>query len=351
MTKKRIGAVLRFGSLIGFGVVIAFLLFELGARTLFSASLPIYTSSDDSGRIMRRNISVVRHNDESGLDVRIDTNAWGLRDGDWDVSGRGPRILVIGDSYVEAAQVQKEDRFTELVQRQLRELGIDATVGNCGVSGAGPAIYLQLLTYCAEKFEPDINVVAFYSSNDFADSSALWNPGSISNYTIVDGSVVRYSTVAPRVQRLKWAIRGTLKKSATLVMLHEAYKRITASPTQTNVSSEQCPTYTDPNNRKMVDALRITEYLISEISAASSQPLIVMDIPNSSAVENEMVCNWLFPEQWLASLGSMHQYEFVPVLRSLRDEPEKTHWGHLNHKGHEVLGSLLTEKITQILTR
>src|SRR5687768_12971582 len=89
------------------------------------------------------------YGDEGGGHVRI--NSAGFRDEEWAIAkpANTVRIALLGDSFVEAPQVAENERFGELLQRQLtadRVLGDRAVqVLNFGVSGYGTAE--ELLTF------------------------------------------------------------------------------------------------------------------------------------------------------------------------------------------------------------
>jgi len=79
---------------------------------------------------------------------------------------RKRRIAIIGDSYVEALQVNVEDSLAG----QLRQmLSPDVEVYAFGISGAPLSQYLQMARYARDHFDPDILVVNVVH-NDFDES-------------------------------------------------------------------------------------------------------------------------------------------------------------------------------------
>lgn len=79
------------------------------------------------------------------------------------------RILSLGDSYTIGYEVEVEQTFSSVLERELRSAGVDAVVMNAGVSGystAEAALYLEreLLSY-----DPDLVVLSFYG-NDLVDN-------------------------------------------------------------------------------------------------------------------------------------------------------------------------------------
>jgi hypothetical protein len=101
------------------------------------------------------------------------TNNVGLRMKDDVIAGARDerRILLLGDSFVEAEEVPDEQRFYALVQHDLDQRhdgGRRWRVLNAGIQNGAPSQYiLQLRRYLAE-FHPDV-VLAFIAPNDGAD--------------------------------------------------------------------------------------------------------------------------------------------------------------------------------------
>nr|CAX68959.1 Lipolytic enzyme, G-D-S-L family [uncultured bacterium] len=84
------------------------------------------------------------------------------------------RILIIGDSFVEAAQVSLEQKFHVLLEKKL-----NATVSNqkyetiaLGLSGYGTTNELALYEELGRKFKPDLTIIVFVH-NDFMNNSPV----------------------------------------------------------------------------------------------------------------------------------------------------------------------------------
>ncbi len=103
------------------------------------------------------------------LRYRANSEGWNsLREYSTEKSG-ATRIAVIGDSYVEAIQVNVEEAFPELIERELSREGYDVEVYRFGISGAPLSQYLHMMRYVYEKFDPDVAIVTLIH-NDFDDS-------------------------------------------------------------------------------------------------------------------------------------------------------------------------------------
>lgn len=98
------------------------------------------------------------------------------------------RILVFGDSYVEALQVSLADAFPALLERALNAHAHSPRfeVIALGQSGFGTADeYMRYLNF-GTKYAPDLVILAFTTINDFHDNSRFLNRDNVSFYFTFD---------------------------------------------------------------------------------------------------------------------------------------------------------------------
>jgi hypothetical protein len=104
-------------------------------------------------------------------------NAQGFRDRERRVEKPpgGWRILVLGDSFVEAMQVPLDDAFPAVLEDRLRRRpgGAAIEVPAMGQSGFGTASELMRYLDFGSAYEPDVVLLAFYAGNDVRDNSRL----------------------------------------------------------------------------------------------------------------------------------------------------------------------------------
>ncbi|MBP1763007.1 MAG: hypothetical protein H6Q65_65 [Firmicutes bacterium] len=81
------------------------------------------------------------------------------------------RILVLGDSYTEAIQVNNQDTFCSQLEQSLHRKGVGNEVINAGRSGASPAYYIHLADYYTRTFEADFVVIQL-NEKDFIEDMA-----------------------------------------------------------------------------------------------------------------------------------------------------------------------------------
>ncbi len=111
---------------------------------------------------------------EGKAHIRINRDGFRDKDRPAEKPPQTVRIAVLGDSYVEAAQVPVERRFTELLEIELKSRnafdGANVEVMNFGVSGYGTAQELQTLRHCVWRYHPDIVLLAFLAGNDIRNN-------------------------------------------------------------------------------------------------------------------------------------------------------------------------------------
>jgi hypothetical protein len=82
------------------------------------------------------------------------------------------RIAIVGDSYIEALQVERESMITSILENILSSKSSSHSyeVIPFGMSGADAAVALQVLRHKVMKFSPDLVIYAFLDGNDLRDS-------------------------------------------------------------------------------------------------------------------------------------------------------------------------------------
>lgn len=128
----------------------------------------------------------LRHTNNADFWIREKANSLGFLDREPKVPKPAGtfRILFLGDSFVEAAQVPIARKFHVLLEQRLRQAfpgrAIDTVA--MGYSGTGQASQIPFYETFAKALQPDL-VVALFVSNDFANNSPVlesvrngWHP-------------------------------------------------------------------------------------------------------------------------------------------------------------------------------
>lgn len=154
------------------GVVAALLVLETAVRALVPVSdffwewdplLGTKLTANKRGRWVVRGL----------LDTQVVTNSHGFRDREraYEKPPQRQRVVLLGDSFLEALQVPFEHSLPYLLEEALRQRGFDVEVLNLGISGYGTAREYLLLREKGLRYQPDL-VVLFFTGNDVSDNSA-----------------------------------------------------------------------------------------------------------------------------------------------------------------------------------
>jgi hypothetical protein len=156
--------------LLGIGtLVLALAAAESGVR-LF-APQPIGLSHQDRYGLALHYPSITRFLPQFGH--RVSFNSAGMRDREHALEKQAGtfRILLLGDSFMEALQVPADSMLATLMERDLtRATGRPVEVINGGVSGWGTGDELRYLTRYGLAYHPDLVVVAMTLHNDISDN-------------------------------------------------------------------------------------------------------------------------------------------------------------------------------------
>lgn len=143
------------------GVVGALLLAEVASRVVPGAPPPVVLVRDpETGfRGFAGNTGVWTL--ENRAHFRY--NSMGFRDKEWAASRSKPiRVAVLGDSFVEALQVESNERFTDILEARHK----DYEVLNCGISGYGQVEEMLAFRNVISRLKPDFVILAFFPGND-----------------------------------------------------------------------------------------------------------------------------------------------------------------------------------------
>lgn len=98
-------------------------------------------------------------------------NNLGFHDRDRDTRSEKMRLTVIGDSFVEGAQVPRNAVFSQAAETQLAAAGIEAEVVNAGTSGSNtPYQYVLWKDYLNPRIETDVLILCLYLGDDLAQN-------------------------------------------------------------------------------------------------------------------------------------------------------------------------------------
>jgi len=157
------------------------------------------------------------------IEARFNINRQGWNSpSDYSVSredGRN-RIIIIGDSYVEALQVDVTSSVAELLQQELSDQ--NAQVFRVAISGAPLSHYVYMLQEEAVQYKPDVVIINLVH-NDFDESFGLTEgtyTESFATYRVTDDKLLELVDPKPFQRDFAWY----LKRSATFRYLYVRMK-------------------------------------------------------------------------------------------------------------------------------
>jgi hypothetical protein len=117
------------------------------------------------------------YDDRGEFSVRTRMSSHGLRDVEHEFA-KPPgtfRILLLGDSYMEGLQVELEQTFARVLERELLTRGRRVEVINASASEWGTDNELVYLREEGFRYEPDLVLLAFTNANDVRSNSPTLN--------------------------------------------------------------------------------------------------------------------------------------------------------------------------------
>jgi hypothetical protein len=263
------------------------------------------------------------------------------------------RIAIIGDSYVEAFQVDVDKNFAALLRGQL---GGEHEVYSFGGSGYPLSQYLHVSRYVDRHFAPDI-LIFIIVHNDFKESVLELNPTDYHLLTVtVTDTIVTENTPRPNysLRQYNWKRQVLYHSRLVRYMLLNLRLRKTFLPWRGN------PLYNaniDANavreKREIIE--RAAEYTIGRIRSenAGKRVIFVMDAPRHDIYSDRIEqSNVLFLYSMMRNLCENAGAEFLDLTDPMKRDYQLNHTkfesdtdAHWNEYGHRFVAA----QVRQIL--
>jgi len=171
--------VLAGSMLAGFGIVLALLALEAGVRMLHLVPSRFWQPDEVLGTKLIPGARGWWTQEELEFRVPVQINADGRRDLERPLQ-KPPgtfRVLLLGDSFVEAMHVPLEQTFARHLEAALAGVrGAPVEVTSMGVSGYGTASEYLWYRAHGRAYQPDLVILAFYPGNDVRNNSPTLEP-------------------------------------------------------------------------------------------------------------------------------------------------------------------------------
>jgi lysophospholipase L1-like esterase len=303
-------------------------------------------------------------------------NRFGWRDKDWSLQKPSgvSRVAVLGDSFVEAFQVESERTFLSLTEKALLEQkDIRAELMNFGRSGFTQTEELIVLEREVIRFRPDAVVVFFFPGNDIADVSPETASNSLRPFYCRsdDGSLVlntRFTESAG--YRIRRGLDGIKRHSAMLSLLGERSNAVSRKGEDLTLSQQLRQGYlslcTNTPDAVFLRSYEMNERLLRAMAVFASSaklPMLLVTLDNPAyrpeieaqfreadpsfdpgCFENDM--------RLLAQSINIYHLGLQTVFRrAYQTDGKSLHWngGHWNYAGHRIVAEALAQELAEVL--
>jgi hypothetical protein len=375
-----------------FGLLAAFLLLECVLR-LAGLSYPSFATPDVSrGHALRAGMRAWQTAEGEAL---VEINSQGLRDREHQIPkpDNNYRIALLGDSYAEAQQVALEKTFWWLLQTGLTSCaglaGKTPEIINFGVSGYGGAQQLLTLREQVWRYQPDMVLLAFTSSNDVSDNLRELKQDPNVPYFTLEGNELKLDNSfhdSPGYQFRSSSLGKLLQWSVQHSRVLQLLNRLRYQQRQDDlleqrrntlgVSGDTVRIYQAPSNETWNRAWDITEAVLAQIARESQQAgaaFVLATLSNPKQVhplrqvrdnfaKQLGVPDLFYPEQRLSALGTRAGFPVIALAPGLQviAEARNTNFhyfnersfdGHWNEAGHAAAAEILSPALCGILSR
>jgi len=309
--------------------------------------------------------------------ARVDINSLGLREREFGYErlGNARRVLVLGDSFVEGAQVSVESLVTRQLEYLLAQAGGESyQVINGGVGAWGTAQeYLQLKTE-GPLYHPDVVVVVFYTGNDVSNNGVRIkrNTGTLRKPYFDVGSDGSLKLLAYRPKAVPdESATDRLRRGSLLFGVFDSTVLRGAHVDDDDSAEEQLvryelPVFSTRSNQAWDDAWRVTEGLLSALhdeAVASGVTFLLVNVPTKWEVYpqdweglrqqfglNAEAWDLDGPSQRLAELTTRNEIPYVDLREPLAKAKggERLYFQHDIHwtpAGHATAARAIAERL------
>jgi hypothetical protein len=343
-------------------ILIAFIILEVFFRVVIPASDPPGGFFDENeklyclGSSQEEGLYTVGKFAEIRAKWRVNDTRWNYPI-DYHAGNREKQLIaVIGDSFIEALQVDVDHNYPFLLRHSLED---DYEVYAFGVSGAPLSQYLHMSRYVNKHFNPDI-VVFNLVHNDFAESISSLSPHYyyFLQVSIDDSGVITETTPRPNYSFAQYKpLKRLCYQSALFRYL---YFNLKVNEMRRNIRTPKDKKYEanidiEDTNRHKELIFQSTEYLVNAIRAENEDKRIVFvinaprDVVYDNASSDSQVL-WIHEMlDTLCTRSGIELVDLIPLMSEDYRSNEKrfdseldAHW---NEYGHQFVSKVLYKQL------
>lgn len=348
-------------------LVVAVLVVELGLRLLadeeraddaerrqMMASAPLFEFDPELGWRGRALASGSLRTPAGTILVKLNSQGVREREVPFERSRGSLRVVVLGDSQTWGSGVTQDDRFSDVLERLLRERGIDAEVVNLGIPGYGTDQELLLFRRLGRRYRPDLVIVAFYWNDVFENSSTTAYGYPKPRFVLVAGELRLTNVPVPTSVSSgpgtgERRARGGLK---TWLEAHAAtYRLVAGAVRRSAVAYEMLAALgvaggprRDPESAEWKVTRRLLERLRAEVHAADAAFLVAI-LPERADVDT---ASHDLKRALLADLARLGGVDLTPAVREGKGTRGNAYLPrdiHLSPEGHRLVALGLVEQV------
>jgi hypothetical protein len=301
------------------------------------------------------------------FDVEVKVNKNGFVDKEWGAKwSTQKRILLLGDSFVQGAQVELSEGIGRQLELKLNEMKYDSDVISIGVPGAGTTTAFELLKKYSVPLQPDIVVLAFLVSNDIMNNHYLLETKEDKVfYLLEEDQLILKQYVRPVNMNIFWRYSHTYR-----YVYRELKKREESQRKIDRGNGIPIDLYVHAENDDQIweEAWSLTSRIILEMEKHCLQNnmefkivLIPTELQLSPQKIRDTKAKWKGTEEWnMDTYALTRAYvsflsDTTPILNLYKGfknhpSPSKLYYpadGHWNSEGHLLAASLLADWITE----
>ena len=275
------------------------------------------------------------------------------------------RIAVLGDSFVEAFQVESDSTFVSVLERTLNTRGAGTYEAmNFGRSGMSPAEELIVLERDVLPCRPDVVVLLFTPQNDIADVNPLTTTDPCRPFFHNIPAVALApdtSFVERRDFRMREIINPFKQHSALVSLVTERYNAArlaraqrALAPAGVALTREQRMCTASPDSMYAANYALCRELIARMAQACSSRGIrfVLASVPlvyEERAIRELRTTDGSFDADFfdrdLGAFASTHGFDFIALGAGFKERNRTTgetlHWRHWNYAGHRLVASQL----------
>jgi len=325
---------------------------ELALRVFYPQQLGVWQQTRDGLAIHRPNSTINYFNNE------IHINSIGMRDREHALKKKTGtfRVLLLGDSFMEALQVRFEESFPNLLENRLRESGIqEVEVVNAAVSGWGTEDELAYLVRYGKQLEPNLILVVMTLHNDVSDNMRE------QFYTLIDGRLkAKPNREIPSKEYLMLQTKSFIASHSHLYQLWRKYwYRTDIQSTGQQLNQHVVDLLSSSNTEKLTRGWQLTYQELAAVRMEGRRigaETAVVLLPLSLQLSKDHLVKFMAsydispkdmldrkPQDMMIKFGATEGVEIIDLLPAFKEWGEKRNEqlyletdGHWNAIGHRV---------------